>query len=61
MTDETLKRNREESDGEDVGVELPPEVALQEGEEDGDVVGPELPPQQKKRKVWLRVQDRPWL
>ncbi len=54
MTDDSLKRSRDESIEEDVGVELPPPIAadsVEAEEEDGDLVGPVLPPQLKKRKV----------
>lgn len=53
MTDDSLKRSRDESIEEDVGVELPPPIAadsVEAEEEDGDLVGPVLPPQLKKRK-----------
>ncbi|KAA6426631.1 MAG: peptidylprolyl isomerase domain and WD repeat-containing 1-like [Trebouxia sp. A1-2] len=54
MTDDSLKRSRDESTEEDVRVELPPPIAagsVEAEEEDGDLVGPVLPPQLKKRKV----------
>ncbi|DBA81879.1 TPA: hypothetical protein ACH3X1_007594 [Trebouxia sp. C0004] len=54
MTDDSLKRSRDESTEEEVGVELPPPIAagsVEAEEEDGDLVGPVLPPQLKKRKV----------
>jgi len=54
MTEDSLKRSRDESIEEDVGVELPPPIAadsVETEEEDGDLVGPVLPPQLKKRKV----------
>ncbi len=56
MTDDSLKRSRDDSTEEDVGVELPPPIAagsVEAEEEDGDLVGPVLPPQLKKRKVWF--------
>lgn len=59
MTDDSLKRSRDESIEEDVGVELPPPIAadsVEAEEEDGDLVGPVLPPQLKKRKVWFSAE-----
>lgn len=59
MTEDSLKRSREESTQEEVGVELPPPIAadsVEAEEEDGDVVGPVLPPPLKKRKVWFSAE-----
>ena len=50
MADDSLKRGREDSAADEVGVELPP-GGVPVDEEDGDMVGPALPPQLKKRKV----------
>lgn len=58
MTEETLKRSRDESNEEDIGVALPPPGTAESHEaeeQDGDLVGPVLPPQLKKRKVCLLV------